>query len=578
MKKTSRSLFTCLCLSIAFLLLRCSTDYSSAYSTDEAVIAKGQKVFELSCSACHNFRATSIGPNLTGITQEVSPDWLKNFIHDSKQVIDSGDERAVHLFETYKQYMPAFNLNEDDMEAVLAYINTFQKEAGAVTETDEAAVPAVDYIPEKIPLSNIKLTLQEIAQAPPTAETSPLARINKMLPMPGKAKRLFIHDLRGILYELKDGTLEPFLKIADHKPYFINQPGLATGLGSFAFHPEYEKNGLFYTTHTEDPATSPPADFTYPDTINTTVRWVLTEWKQQDPKAATFSGTSRELWRIDMVTGIHGVQEVIFNPLAKPGDKDYGMLYIGVGDGGSAEQGYLFLTQNKSLPWGSILRINPAGKNSENGKYGIPADNPYASDNDPNTLGEIWAHGFRNPHRITWDTQGNGNMLASDIGQHSMEELNIILPGHNYGWPEREGTFVTNKPGDLHIVHPLPEDDAKYNYTYPVVQFDHDEATAISSGYVYYGSALPELKGKYIFGGIVDGRVFFVNAADLKLGQQAPIQEISLQLEDGQATTLQQLTQNTRVDLRFGLDADGELYIFTKADGKIYKVVRSVIQ
>ena len=77
-----------------------------------------------------------------------------------------------------------------------------------------------------------------------------------------------------------------------------------------------------------------------------TLQWVLTEWKTENPGAATFSGTSRELFRVNMVTGIHGVQEITFNPLSKPGDEDYGMLYIGVGDGGSVENGYPFLAHS----------------------------------------------------------------------------------------------------------------------------------------------------------------------------------------------------------------------------------------
>ena len=93
-----------------------------------------------------------------------------------------------------------------------------------------------------------------------------------------------------------------------------------------------------------------------------TLQWVLTEWKTENPGAATFSGTGRELFRVNMVTGIHGIQEITFNPLAKPGDKDYGMLYIGVGDGGCVEEGYPFLTHSIEKIWGTILRIDPSGQ------------------------------------------------------------------------------------------------------------------------------------------------------------------------------------------------------------------------
>ena len=102
-----------------------------------------------------------------------------------------------------------------------------------------------------------------------------------------------------------------YMDMAKLKPKFINEPGLATGFGSFAFHPDFAKNGLLYTTHTEAPG-SGKADFGYADSIKVTVQWVLTEWKTKNPGAATFSGTSRELFRVNMVTGIHGVQEINF--------------------------------------------------------------------------------------------------------------------------------------------------------------------------------------------------------------------------------------------------------------------------
>lgn len=143
--------------------------------------------------------------------------------------------------------------------------------------------------------------------------------------------------------------------------------------------------------------------------------------------------------RVNMVNNIHGVQEITFNPLAKPGAPDYGLLYIGVGDGGAAEQKYSFLCNSNKTIWSSVLRIDPRGTNSKNGRYGIPTINPFASDNDPETLGEIFAIGFRNPNRISWSP--DGKMLISDIGLANIEELNVGKAGANYGWPAREGTF-----------------------------------------------------------------------------------------------------------------------------------------
>ena len=317
------------------------------------------------------------------------------------------------------------------------------------------------------------------------------------------------------------------MDMAKLKPNFINEPGLATGFGSFAFHPQFAKNGLFYTTHTEK-ADSAKADFSYADSIPVALQWVLTEWKADDPNAKTFKGTSRELLRVNMVSGIHGAQEINFNPLAKPGDEDYGLLYIGIGDGGCTENGYAFLAHSKQKPWGTILRIDPSGNNSTNKKYGIPATNPFVK--NKNDLGEIYAYGFRNPHRFTWTH--SGEMLACNIGHGNIESINLIKKGNDYGWPIREGNFSLNPYGDLNKVHPLPPNDSSYHITYPVAEYDHDEGKAICGGYEYTGNAVPQLKGKFLFGDIPTGRLFYIDMKDIKQGSEATIKEWQVSIND----------------------------------------------
>ena len=119
----------------------------------------------------------------------------------------------------------------------------------------------------------------------------------------------------------------------------------------------------------------------------------------------------------------------------------------------------------------------------------------------------------------------------------------------------------------------LPSDDSIHHITYPVAQFDHDEGTAIAGGFEYGGNAVPSLKGKYVFGDLGSGRLFFVNTNELKLGKQATVKEWKISM-NGVPTTLAALCKNKRVEMRFGMDAKGELYIFTKADGKVYRLVR----
>jgi mono/diheme cytochrome c family protein len=560
----ARSLANFLCLATLIII---SCHRQSEQLADTSAASSGEKIFIEQCASCHSINKVGIGPALGGVQDAGRENWMRKFIKNPRSVIESGDERASFLFEKYKMIMPSFaKLSDEQMNDIIAFLKAQKLADDGGDGIDPLSIK--DPIPQPIPMSELVITMKQVAVIPPSSNEGQLTRICKLDYRPD-TKDIYVVDLRGKLYELRDGIPKVYLDLQQERPDFINTPGLATGFGSFAFHPAFHINGLLYTTHAER-AVAAPADFAYNDSIKVTLQWVLTEWKTDQPDAYPFKGKGRELLRINMVHSYHGIQEITFNPFAQNADEDYGLLYLGIGDGTSAEYGYPFLAHSKEKIWGTIIRIDPFGHNSKNGKYGIPSGNPFVKSGNPSTVKEIYAYGFRNPHRITWTK--SGKMLCSNIGQHSIESVHLVLKGNDYGWPMREGTFAMDLTKGINNIYPLPENDELNNFTYPVIQYDHDEGNAISGGFEYNGNSVKALRGKYLFGDIVKGRLFFVKTNDLAFGKQAPIKEFRVSI-DGKIKSLTSLCGADKVDLRFGSDAEGEIYILTKPDGKIYKLM-----
>jgi glucose/arabinose dehydrogenase len=197
-------------------------------------------------------------------------------------------------------------------------------------------------------------------------------------------------------------------------------------------------------------------------------------------------------------------------------------------------------------------------------------------------LGEIWAYGLRNPHRFSWDTDGDRKMLIVDTGQAFIEEVNLGKKGANYGWSRREGTWRIEKDNE-NIIYELPKGDRDFNYTYPIAQYDHEippgvtefYGIAIAGGFVYRGTAIPELVGQYVFADFgSDGRFFHVPVDELIDGKQATIKELRL-FEGNKEGSFLKIVGKSRTDVRFGIDEAGELYVTSKQDGKVRKIVRS---
>jgi hypothetical protein len=254
---------------------------------------------------------------------------------------------------------------------------------------------------------------------------------------------------------------------------------------------------------------------------------------------------------------------------------------MGVADGGSGGDP-MNLAQNLSSAFGKVFRIDPLGSNSANKKYGIPPGNVFASDNNPQTLGEIYASGLRNPQRFSWDSR-NGNLFVADIGQNIVEEVSAVRSGDNLGWNDWEGSFGFISRQAVRLEH--PRSDPKM--TYPVVEYGQldpllQNQSAVTMGPVYRHDAIKQLTSLAIFGDNPSGEIFYVNADKLPSGGQDAIQRILLNYKGTRQTFLQVIKDKnvqqgrspaTRTDLRFGFGPDGEVLLLNKRDGTVRMLV-----
>ncbi len=248
----------------------------------------------------------------------------------------------------------------------------------------------------------------------------------------------------------------------------------------------------------------------------------------------TFDPASEKLiLRIDRPTTDHYPGNLVFGPAD-------GYLYIGVGDGGQYADIPANVKYDPNLLLGSILRIDVDATGPA--PYAIPKDNPFVGgDARP----EIWAEGFRNPWRFTFDRQ-TGEMWGGDVGQVSVEEVDKIDKGKNYGWPMFEGNACFK---------PATNCDPT-GLTAPAFAYPHTEGTCVTGGYVYRGKALPDLIGKYVFGDYTTGRIYSLEGTP---GQMKP----TLLNTGGRKPSIS----------AFGEDADGELYAVDWETGNIYALV-----
>jgi hypothetical protein len=419
----------------------------------------------------------------------------------------------------------------------------------------------------------------EFATIPDAGEQP--ARMMLLVDEPG-TRRMFVNTMQGMIYSVSyDGkTVTPYVDInAARWGMPVDARGNERGFQSFAFHPQFGQRGApgygkFYT-YTDTSNMTPTADFT-PLGDGHTQDTVLMEWTARDASAATYDGGEpRELLRVAQPFSNHNGGRIAFNPFAEPGSPEWGLLYIGLADGGSGGDPYGH-AQNLASAFGKILRIDPLGRNSANGQYGIPSSNPFASDGKDETLGEIYAYGVRNPQRFSWDSK-TGHMWVADIGQNMVEEVSQVTSGANLGWNTWEGSYrYANRNIDL--ANPRSEP----GMTWPVVEFDHRDPllgrVAITGVYVYRGAAIPQLAHLMIFGDNPSGEIFYVDADNLPSGGQSAIRRIMFNDKGTRKTLLELIHEKNaargeaaapRADLRMGRGPDEQIFILNKRDGII---------
>jgi len=384
--------------------------------------------------------------------------------------------------------------------------------------------------------------------------TSPVA-----LAQPADATgRLFIVDQIGRIHVLQPGqsSTTVFLDIAAR---MVNIGGSGggfvydeRGLLGLAFHPDYATNGRFLVFY------NVPKETGDPDFADSRVRISEFLVSTGDANAAD-AASERVILEVVKPQANHNGGQIAFGPDGK--------LYIGIGDGGGANDvgaGHtagLGNAQDRTQLLGKILRIDVDGAQP----YDIPADNPFATESS--TRGEIWALGLRNPFKFSFDRGGDHELFVGDVGQNLMEEVDIVVKGGNYGWNIREGRncFSTTSPG-LPGANCASVDLAGAPLIDPIIEYPHREgltAVGISviGGFVYRGSAVPELAGDYVFG-------------DFSTGFASPdgVLFAARKAADGtwqRRSLLVQGANNGRLGrylFSFGEDQDGELYVLSSAN------------
>lgn len=322
------------------------------------------------------------------------------------------------------------------------------------------------------------------------------------------ARRGFVVEQAGRILFLNDGEdAGTFLDIRDR----VNDRGDEEGLLGLAFDPDFDSNGLFYVYYT---ASGPR-------------RSVISRFSAGPGYDTADPGSETLILEVEQPYANHNGGQIVFGP--------DGFLYVGLGDGGSAgdPKGH---GQNAGTLLGTILRLDVSSPDAAGG-YAIPADNPFVGVEGARS--EIWAYGLRNPWRFSFDRE-TGDLWAADVGQNKLEEVDLIMPGRNYGWNIMEGDECYSRSCDTRGLE------------LPITVYGRDDGCSITGGYVYRGNRLPSLYGAYVYGDYCSGKIWALRYDGSRVTESIQVADAKLRISS------------------FAEDTDGELYILD-LDGEIYR-------
>lgn len=362
----------------------------------------------------------------------------------------------------------------------------------------------------------------------------PVTRVTRnplqMLQAPGDARRWFVVERFGAVRVFENNPAvaasSAFLNIGSR----VDSSCSECGLLGLAFHPDFPATPRAYLVYTSLTRTIANG----PDTH-------LSEFSSAYGGLTLDPASERVVITIPKGSVHHHGGGIVFGP--------DGYLYFATGDGNSARRND---AQDLKTLLGKVLRIDVRGTTGS-ALYRIPADNPFAAStalchvngSSAQNCPEIWAWGLRNPWRWSFDRQ-TGDLWLADVGEREFEEVNRVVRGGNYGWRCFEGTLNTGKACGTPVGPTLP----------PIAQYSHEFGQAVTGGYVYRGSAVPGLVGRYLFADFVSGRIWHI------ANDTAPTVTVTEGLDSGLNIS------------SFGEDQDGELYV-VNMQGNLHRITGS---